>query len=290
MSRVPPSLEPEPSSESPAEAGPVRVAPTLSSERPPDPLPSIQRDVRREKRATPRTPGRWRALPRGRQILLIAATLVLMATIVPVLLLRFVPVWTSSFMIGYQMDRLTSSKQLPPLAHDWVSWEQIAPAAKLAVIAAEDQRFADHFGFDLEAIGRAVEHNRDHRRKRGASTISQQAAKNLFLWSGRSWLRKGLEVGYTLLIETLWSKQRVLEVYLNIAEFGPGVYGVEAASQKYFRKPASRLTYQEAALLAAVLPNPKRLKVAAPSAYVQHRASWIVGQMNHLGTATVNQL
>lgn len=227
---------------------------------------------------------------RARQVLLFAALAFLGLTIVPVVLLSVVPAWTSSFMVAYQFDRLTSGKKLPPLEHDWVGWDEIAPAAKLAVIAAEDQRFAEHFGFDLTAIGKAVQHNRNHNRKRGASTISQQAAKNLFLWSGRSWLRKGLEVGYTLLIETLWSKRRVLEIYLNVAEFGHGVYGVEAASQKYFRKPASRLTYQEAALLASVLPNPKRLKVAAPSTYVQHRASWILGQMNHLGVAAIEQL
>ena len=255
-------------------------------------LPELRVEPQPKKKQEPAPPRRTRewSRPRPRRILLWAGIAFIAVTLLPVMLLSVVPAWTSSFMIGYQMDRLTSSKQMPPLAHDWVSWKQIAPAAKLAVIAAEDQRFSEHFGFDLEAIGKAVEHNRDHRRKRGASTISQQAAKNLFLWSGRSWIRKGLEVGYTLLIETFWSKKRVLEVYLNVAEFGPGVYGVEAASQKYFRKPASRLTYHEAALLAAVLPNPKRLKVAAPSAYVQQRASWILGQMNHLGTAEIEKL
>lgn len=231
-----------------------------------------------------------RRSPRLRRLLLLAAIVLLGLSVLPVLVLSVVPAWTSSFMIGYQLERLTSERELPALAHDWVSWDQIAPAAKLAVIAAEDQRFPEHFGFDLTAIGKAVRHNRNHRRKRGASTISQQVAKNLFLWSGRSWLRKGLEVGYTLLIETLWSKRRVLEVYLNVAEFGPGVYGVEAAARKYFRKPAARLTYQEAALLAAVLPNPRRLRVAAPSGYVQQRAAWILGQMNQLGVATLDSL
>ena len=231
-----------------------------------------------------------RRSPRLRRLLLLAAIVLLGLSVLPVLVLSVVPAWTSSFMIGYQLERLTSERELPALAHDWVSWDQIAPAAKLAVIAAEDQRFPEHFGFDLTAIGKAVRHNRNHRRKRGASTISQQVAKNLFLWSGRNWLRKGLEVGYTLLIETLWSKRRVLEVYLNVAEFGPGVYGVEAAARKYFRKPAARLTYQEAALLAAVLPNPRRLRVAAPSGYVQQRAAWILGQMNQLGVATLDSL
>lgn len=210
--------------------------------------------------------------------------LFLSLTLVPVGLLSFVPAWTSSFMIRYQLDRLSSDRKMPALEHDWVSWDEIAPAAKLAVIAAEDQKFPEHFGFDLEAIEKAVEHNRRSRRTRGASTLTQQVAKNLFLWPGRSWARKGLEVGYTLLIELMWSKRRVLEVYLNVAEFGEGVYGVEAAAQKFFGKPAAKLSYHEAALLAAVLPNPKRLRVAAPSAYVQNRAAWIRGQMNHLGT------
>ncbi len=227
---------------------------------------------------------------RPRRVLLWLGIGLLALTVLPVLALSVLPAWTTSFMIGYQVDRLFSGGDLPPLEHDWVGSDEIAPAVKLAVIASEDQRFPEHFGFDIEAIDKAVEHNRNHRRKRGASTISQQVAKNLFLWSGRSWLRKGFEVGYTLLIETLWSKRRVLAMYLNSAEFGTGVYGVEAASLKYFHKPASRLTYPEAALLAAVLPNPKRLKVSAPSTYVQQRASWILGQMNHLGVATVDQL
>lgn len=274
-----------------------RQYPTLGGPDDGDPPPSAADELRplrsrlRFKRRPTKThdddDGSRRRRPRIALWLLVG---VLALTVVPVLLLAVVPVWTSSFMIGYQIDRLTSDKPLPALAHDWVSWEEIAPSAKLAVIAAEDQRFAEHFGFDFDAIGKAAKHNRNHRRKRGASTISQQVAKNLFLWSGRSWTRKAFEVGYTLLIESLWSKQRVLEVYLNVAEFGPGVYGVEAASQKYFRKPASKLTYPEAALLAAVLPNPKRMRVAAPSTYVQQRAGWILRQMYQLGPASVERL
>lgn len=211
-------------------------------------------------------------------------------TLLPVLLLRVVPAWTSSFMIHYQIERLTSERKLPALKHDWVSWKEIAPAAKLAVIASEDQNFSEHFGFDMEAIGKAVKHNKKSRRKRGASTITQQLAKNLFLWPQRSWLRKGLEVGYTLLIELVWPKKRVLEVYLNVAEFGEGVYGVEAAAQKFFGKPASKLSGHEAALLAAVLPNPRRFRAAAPSGYVQNRAAWIQTQMNRLGPDQIKQL
>ncbi|MGQ0502667.1 MAG: monofunctional biosynthetic peptidoglycan transglycosylase [Panacagrimonas sp.] len=216
-------------------------------------------------------------------ILLVAAT-----TVIPVALLGFLPAWTSSFMIRYQFERLGSERPLAPLEHDWVGWDRIAPAAKIAVIAAEDQRFAEHFGFDLAAIEKAREHNERSKRIRGASTLTQQVAKNLFLWPGRSWVRKGLEVGYTLLIETFWSKRRVLEMYLNVAEFGEGVFGVEAAAQKFFHKPASRLTDQEAALLAAVLPSPRRMKVAAPSAYVETRASWIRGQMAQLGPEAIS--
>ena len=225
-----------------------------------------------------------------RRWLFVLLLLLLCLTVLPVMALRVLPAWTSSFMIHYQIERLTSERKLAPLRLDWVSWDRIAPAAKLAVIAAEDQKFPEHFGFDVEAIEKAVEHNRTHRRTRGASTISQQLAKNLFLWPERSWLRKGLEVGYTLMIEAMWSKQRVLEVYLNVAEFGEGIYGVEAASQQFFRKPASKLTYHEAALLAAVLPSPRRFKAYAPSGYVQRRAEWIRGQMHRIGPQALNDL
>ena len=226
----------------------------------------------------------WRKLLTGLGVLLLCIS------VVPVALLSVVPVWTSSFMLQYQASRITAERPMPALEHRWVPWERISPQAKLAAIAAEDQRFATHPGIDIRAIGNAIEHNRRGGRTRGASTISQQVAKNLFLWSDRSWLRKGLEVGYTLLIELIWSKRRVLEVYLNIAEFGPGVYGVEAASQKYFGKPASRLSEYEAALLASVLPNPKRLQVVDPSLHVQNRAAWIRGQMQQLGMQVVEQL
>lgn len=153
----------------------------------------------------------------------------------------------------------------------------------LAVVAAEDQNFPHHFGFDVDAITRAVEHNEKGRTVRGASTISQQVAKNLFLWSGRSYVRKGLEAGLTVLIELLWPKKRILEVYLNIAEFGDGTYGVNAAARRFFNKPPDRLTAQEAALLAAVLPSPKRSSATHPSAYVRQRAQWIQTQMRQLG-------
>ena len=171
------------------------------------------------------------------------------------------------------------------VAHsDWVSMDEISPWMGLAVIASEDQKFPEHWGFDVSAIEKALAHNqRQENRVRGASTLSQQTAKNLFLWDGRSWLRKGLEAGLTVGIETVWSKKRILTVYLNIAEFGEGTFGVEAASQRFFHKPASKLTASEAALLAAVLPNPIRFHADAPSGYIRSRQAWILRQMRQLG-------
>lgn len=171
------------------------------------------------------------------------------------------------------------------VAHsDWVGMDEISPWMGLAAIAAEDQKFPEHWGFDVSAIEKALAHNeRQENRVRGASTLSQQTAKNLFLWDGRSWLRKGLEAGLTVGIETVWSKKRILTVYLNIAEFGEGTFGVEAASRRYFHKPASKLTASEAALLAAVLPNPIRFRADAPSGYVRSRQAWILRQMRQLG-------
>lgn len=167
--------------------------------------------------------------------------------------------------------------------HTWVSLEQISPAMQLAVIASEDQKFPLHWGLDLESISDALSDNEKGGRVRGASTLTQQTAKNLFLWPAKSYLRKGLEAGLAVLMESLWNKPRILEVYLNIVEFGPGIYGVEAASQAYFHKSAKRLSTTEAARLAAVLPNPYRLSVARPSNYVWQRVRWIENQMRLLG-------
>lgn len=198
-----------------------------------------------------------------------------------VLLLRFVPPPTSAFMLAADVS---------PVHYDWVGWDDIAASAGLAVVAAEDQKFLEHWGFDFEAIDKAIDHNQRSKRVHGASTITQQTAKNLFLWPGRSYLRKGLEVGDTLLLEGLWPKRRILEVYLNIAQFGPGVYGVQAAAKRYFGKPASRLSPHESALLAAVLPNPVRLRVDRPSAYVTARADRIEQQMQGLGAGYLSAL
>ncbi|MBZ0058108.1 monofunctional biosynthetic peptidoglycan transglycosylase [Leclercia adecarboxylata] len=199
-------------------------------------------------------------------------------------LFSFLPVPFSAVMVERQLGNWLSGN-FSYIAHsDWVSMDEISPWMGLAVIAAEDQKFPEHWGFDVGAIEKALAHNeRNESRIRGASTLSQQTAKNLFLWDGRSWIRKGFEAGLTLGIETVWSKKRILTVYLNIAEFGEGVFGVEAASQRYFNKPASRLTASEAALLAAVLPNPIRFKASAPSGYVRSRQAWILRQMRQLG-------
>ena len=194
------------------------------------------------------------------------------------------PVPFSAVMLERQVSAWFSG-DFHYVAHsDWVGMDEISPWMGLAVIAAEDQKFPDHWGFDVPAIEKALAHNeRNENRIRGASTLSQQTAKNLFLWDGRSWLRKGLEVGLTVGIETVWSKKRILTVYLNIAEFGDGIFGVEAAAQRYFHKPASRLTPAEAALLAAVLPNPIRFRAAAPSGYVHSRQAWHLRQKRQLG-------
>jgi monofunctional biosynthetic peptidoglycan transglycosylase len=195
---------------------------------------------------------------------------------------RWVPVPVTSFMIQdwFATDHKQQAGSDSP--HDWVPWPEISMQAAVAVIAAEDQKFLEHQGFDLEAIDKAWTDAQRGRRLRGASTISQQVAKNLFLWPGQSWFRKSLEAWFTLWIEMLWPKQRILEVYLNSAEFGRGVWGVEAASRHFFHKPAANLNRHEAALLAAVLPNPKRYRVDRPSPYVLRRQQWILGQMQQL--------
>lgn len=201
-----------------------------------------------------------------------------------ILLFSFLPVPFSAVMVERQLGAWLSG-DFGYVAHsDWVSMDEISPWAALAVIAGEDQRFPDHWGLDLGAISKALSHNERHENRiRGASTISQQTIKNLLLWDGKSWVRKGLEAGLTLTTEVIWTKRRILTVYLNIAEFGDGIFGVEAASQRYFHKPASKLTMAEAALLAAVLPNPTRFRADAPSGYVRSRQAWILRQMRQLG-------
>jgi len=206
--------------------------------------------------------------------------------IVAVIVLRFVPPPVSAVMAQDWLDAKLHGDSSYALRYRWVSWERVAPALPLSLVAAEDQRFPQHHGFDFAAIQKALDEADDGERLRGASTISQQVAKNLFLWSGRSFVRKGLEAYFTVLIETLWPKRRILEMYLNIAQFGDGVYGAGAASQVFFRTTPDRLDAQQAALLAAVLPNPLRFKVDKPSAYVMRRVAWIRRQTESLGGAS----
>jgi monofunctional glycosyltransferase len=205
-------------------------------------------------------------------------------SVLSVLLLRYVNPWTSAFMVDARIAAWFDDDPRPwRLQHVWRDYSQISAQLPLAVVASEDQRFPDHRGFDIKQIRKAMDEAQRGRRARGASTISQQVAKNLFLWNGRSWVRKGLEVWFTVLIETLWPKRRILEVYLNSAEFGRGIYGAEAAAQAFFHKNAARLTRDEAARLAAVLPNPVRMRADRPSRYVQRRQREIAAQMAALG-------
>lgn len=193
-----------------------------------------------------------------------------------IVLLRWVAVPTSAFMLRQRF----SGKAIE---YQWVDWSHISTRMPIAVVAAEDQRFPDHWGFDFKAISDAMRENRWRSRPRGASTISQQVAKNMFLWPGRSLIRKGLEAGLTVTIELCWPKKRILEVYLNIAQFGPRTFGVAAASRRYFKKSPVRLTAYEAAMLAAVLPNPTSYSLAPPSPYVWQRAADIQEQISMLG-------
>ncbi len=209
----------------------------------------------------------------------------LAVTVSLVLVLRWVDPPTSAFMLNARAGALAAGERTYKQRHQWVDYANISRYAPLAVIAAEDQRFPVHWGFDLKSIDDSIREHRNGTRKRlrGASTISQQVAKNLFLWPDQTLARKALEGYFTVLIETLWPKQRIIEVYLNVAEFGRGVYGIEAASRHFFGGSARWLNAEQSALLAAVLPSPRRLKVNAPSNYVRERQAWILSQMRGLG-------
>jgi len=207
--------------------------------------------------------------------------LVLLAPLPPVLALRWLAPPTTSFML---------QSPVRPVHHEWVDLERIPAHLALAVVAAEDQRFLQHGGFDLDAIRDAVADNRTRERPRGASTISQQVAKNLFLWPGGGYARKAIEAWITLLIEQCWPKRRILEVYLNVAELGPGVYGAEAAAWRWFDRPAAALGVRESALLAAMLPSPRRSRPDAPSRALAARAAWIEQQMRNLGSGWLAEL
>jgi monofunctional biosynthetic peptidoglycan transglycosylase len=205
--------------------------------------------------------------------------LILGLILLVLLLFRFVNPPTTAFITGYQVE----SRSMSAVHQSWVPLDDISPWMPLAVIASEDQRFLVHWGIDTNAIATAVNDFRQGDGLRGASTITQQTAKNLFLWGGRSYFRKGVEAALALAMDGLWPKRRIMEVYLNVAEFGPGLYGVEAASQAHFGVSADQLTAAQAARLAAVLPSPRVFDAGNPSAYVRERVSWIRRQMDQLG-------
>jgi len=223
--------------------------------------------VRRKKKTSLRK--RWL-----RRIVIVALAFVLVSVLL-ILPLRWVNPVTTAFMLQDDSGRA-------PLLHEWVAWDEMGTTAALAVVASEDQRFADHFGLDFTAMRKAVDEQGERGYLRGASTISQQTVKNLLLWPGRSFVRKGLEAWFAIVAEICLSKRRILEIYLNIAEFGPGIYGIGAASRYFFGRTPAQLSGREAALLAAVLPNPGRLHVNDPSDYVHERRAWILMQMRRM--------
>ena len=251
---------------------PPRIEPTLEpATTPPPDAAGIAVELRPQRSLPPPSPRERSSLLGHLLILLLTLIGLLLLVIVA---LRWLPPPTTSYML---------QSPTKPVQYQWVPASQINDSVRQAVVAAEDQKFWSHHGFDFEAIQKAEEYNRNARHhRRGASTISQQTAKNLFLWPG-GWVRKGIEAGLTVLIERLWGKPRILEMYLNVAEFGPGIYGVGAASQAYFGKPAARLDAHEAAILAAVLPNPVRMHAGRPSDYVEGRANEVEEQMRLLG-------
>ena len=204
------------------------------------------------------------------------------STILAVVAFRFLPVWFTPLMFIRLGEQIAEGKEIK-LRHHWVPLREMTPYMPLAVIASEDQRFLSHHGFDFEAIEKAAKRNRqDNKRKLGASTISQQTAKNVFLWPGRTWVRKGLEAYFTTLIELMWSKERIMEVYLNSIEMGDGIYGAEAVAQWHFSLPSSQLAKGQCALIAATLPNPRKYSSAAPSPYMVKRKNKILREMKYI--------
>jgi len=195
---------------------------------------------------------------------------------------RFIPVPITPLMVIRVVENAFDEKRDVRLVKDWVPFSQISKNAPQAVYASEDQKFLDHNGFDFEAMETAWENNKKGKRVKGASTITQQTVKNVFLWPGRSYLRKALEAYFTVLVELIWPKERIMEVYLNVIEMGDGIYGIEAAAQTYYKKPAAKLNRSQAAMIAAVLPNPRRWTPKKPTPYIVGRQAWILRQMNNL--------
>ena len=211
-----------------------------------------------------------------------------MFSIVMVFVYKWVPVKVTPLMV-IRYFKTSDEKAKNVWKHDWVSINKICKNLQKAVICSEDQNFLNHNGFDYKAIEKAIEYNKKGKRVRGASTITQQTAKNVFLWPQRSWFRKGLEKYFAFLIELCWSKERIMEVYLNSIEMGNGIYGAKAASQYWFKKPVLKLTESEAAAIAAILPNPRKYRANPATNYIQNRKVWIVKQMGFLGTLDYNK-
>jgi len=233
---------------------------------------------RRKRHATSKSATLWRWPARCLGFVALIAPFVAVASIAPILALRSVPPPTSAYMLRSRTADPATGEACEDVAYRWLDREAISPHLRLAVVVAEDQRFLLHEGFDTKSIRRALL-ERDRGRIRGASTISQQVAKNLFLWSGRSYLRKGIEAWLTFWIEALWSKQRTLEIYLNLAQFGPCLFGAGAASERFFDVAAADLTREQAALLATVLPNPMKLRAHNPGPYARERRDEILALM-----------
>lgn len=206
-----------------------------------------------------------------------------------VFLYKWVPIPITPLMVIRSVEQHKKDKDIV-LKHDWIAITEISKNTQLAVVCSEDQRFLNHNGFDFKAIEKAYQNNKKGKRVKGGSTISQQTAKNVFLWPERSWLRKGLETYFTFLIEIIWGKERIIEVYLNSIEMGNGIYGIEAAAQYWFHKPASKLTEYECAAIASILPNPRSYKANPASKYIQSRKIWIVKQMRYMGQLNFNSI
>lgn len=203
-------------------------------------------------------------------------------SILSVTFFRWVPVPLTPLMLIRCVEQKMDGKEMK-LKKKWVPFKEISPNLQLAVVCSEDQNFINHRGFDFEAIDKAMTYNAKHKKQRGASTISQQTAKNVFLWPGHSWVRKGLEVYFVFLIETFWSKERIMEIYLNVIEMGDGVYGAQATAKNFFNKDAKNLSKSEASLIAAVLPNPIKFSVTNPSPYIRVRQAWVMHQIANWG-------
>lgn len=211
----------------------------------------------------------------------------LVLSLASTLLMRFIPPPITPLMIIRGIEGVASGRGFV-IHKQWRPLKNIAPVMMQAVIASEDQKFLNHAGFDFTAISKAYANNKSGKRQKGASTISQQTAKNVFLWPTSSYIRKAIEVYFTFLIEAAWNKERIMEVYLNVAEFGPGIYGVESAARIYFHKSALHLTSREAAMLAAVLPAPRKWNAARPTSYLLQRRRWITQQMRNIGPIHLN--